>query len=328
MEFSSIIVSISVMAIIIIIGIIIEKKVTLNIEAKQLILFIIVNIALPCIILNGVFNTEITEDVLSRMLMIFLFSMIINCLGMGLGLVISKMFQFDSVKSRKIAILSGMGNTGFIGIPLCANIFGPMGGLLASIFDAGVSFTAFTIGILLLQENRKFSFQNLKALINPPVIAIVSGLAFAIIGFEAPVIVKQLTANLANLAAPLAMLYVGMVIPSIFSEGKKAISFQFMSVPITIKLFILPIMTIILIKGMPIHNLLKEITIIQSAMPTFMLASVLFARYTNGDNRGIVTIIYSTIISLVTIPIITLFAKLWLDDISIVKMVHEVIGLL
>ena len=75
--------------------------------------------------------------------------------------LLAYLFGFRSLKARKMAILAGIGNTGFIGIPLCAQIFGPTGGLLAAIFDAGLDVVVFTLVIMFLQQGEKFiSFAN------------------------------------------------------------------------------------------------------------------------------------------------------------------------
>ncbi|MCL7749365.1 AEC family transporter [Halalkalibacter alkaliphilus] len=314
MNLQSVIASVSVMAIIMIIGFLLERKTKSAIEAKQLIIQILVILAVPSVILNAIFQTEITDKVLSQMGLIFLFSVTINCLGILIGLVVAKIVGFTSLKARQIAVLAGLGNTGFIGIPLCASIFGPMGGLLASIFDAGMSLTAFTVAVLLLQEKMKFSLANFKPLLNPPVIAISFGLLFAISGFEAPSLIKQVSATLAGIAAPLAMLYVGLLIPSIFQKNKDVEKLQIKNValPIFLKLLLMPVVTLLIMKGIPIDSFMKELIIIQSAMPTLTLATVLFVRYSNGDRSGLITVVTSTALSLLTIPVIAFLIQKFL----------------
>ncbi|WP_052144831.1 hypothetical protein [Halalkalibacter okhensis] len=71
MNLQSVIASVSVMAIIMIIGFLLERKTKPAIEAKQIIIQILVTIAVPSVILNAIFQTEITEHVLSQMGLIF-----------------------------------------------------------------------------------------------------------------------------------------------------------------------------------------------------------------------------------------------------------------
>src|SRR5699024_6548504 len=97
-------------------------------------------------------------------------------------------------------------------IPLCAVLLGPEGALYAAIFDAGVDFTIWTIGVLMLQKSKKINLQTFKAMINVPMIAIVIGLSFAYVGVRPPTIFIELTDHLAALAVPLAMFYIGAII--------------------------------------------------------------------------------------------------------------------
>ena len=85
MDISTIFISVSVMALIIFLGILIGSKLKFNYEAKQLLMMIIINIAVPAIIFNGIFNTEISNELLGNMLAIFIISIVLNIIGVGLG---------------------------------------------------------------------------------------------------------------------------------------------------------------------------------------------------------------------------------------------------
>lgn len=308
MEIATILSSVSIMAIIIVIGTIIGKVYGATDESKKLIVLIIINIALPSLVLNGIFSIEINDLILSKMLSIFFMSILFNVIGIGLGWGCAVMFGFRKMNARKIAVLAGLGNTGFIGIPVCASLFGPTGGLLAAIFDAGLDVIVFTLVVMLLNKDGRFSLSGLKVIINMPIIAIVVGLAIAIIGYEPPLLVKNVIATLASLAAPLAMLYIGLLIAS-FLEKKKVISLRFISIPLLMKLLVFPSLMILVLQVIPVTEDLKLVALVQLSMPTFMLATVLFARYDHAEQTAVLTIVYSTIFSLITIPLIAYLAK-------------------
>ncbi|TWI58083.1 AEC family transporter [Halalkalibacter nanhaiisediminis] len=295
--------SVSMMAIIILFGMLIGRRLEINFEAKRLLMMIIINIAVPAIIFNGIFNTKISDELLGNMLAIFIISIVLNMIGIGLGWLVARLFGFRSLKARKIAILAGIGNTGFIGIPLCAQIFGPTGGLLAAIFDAGLDVVVFTLVIMLLQQGEALSLRQFKAVFNIPVMAIMAGIIIAVIGYEPPMIAKELTATLANLAAPLAMIYVGLLIPNFYKQKKKT-SLRFVSIPLVMKLLVFPFMMIALLQVLPLTSEVKQVAFIQVSMPTFMLATVLFARYADDEDTAVMTTVYSTLLSLLTIPFI------------------------
>jgi predicted permease len=310
MEFQTLQQSILIMAVIIGIGSLIGYRQPLTADSRQLVITIIINVAMPCIILDGIFQTAIDSQILTQIFVIFLVSVLLNCLGIFLGWAGARTLPLPAKKRRELAILSGLGNTGFIGLPLCAALFGPKGALLAAVFDAGVDFVLWTVGVMMLQEKGSFSLKGLKTLVNIPMIAIVAGLGSALIGFTPPEPVKQLFGTLAKIASPLAMMYIGMLIP-LFLRGKTQVSLRLLSMPITFKLFLFPLLTAFLLSTFAMDTEISRVALIQVAMPTLTLASILFGRYAADEEMGAMTTVFSTLLALLTIPAVVFMGN-WL----------------
>ncbi|MBB6448398.1 hypothetical protein HNR44_000347 [Geomicrobium halophilum] len=308
MDTATVTLAIATMAVIIILGAGFAFRFPITIEVKQLFMGIIINIAVPSIILNGVFNTELTDEIMQQVLIVFGFSIVFNVFAVFFSFLIGKIFRFQTSMAKKLAILAAFGNSGFIGVPLCATIFGPIGGLLAAVFDAGLDVVLFSVGVYFLQSHGSFDFRHLKAMINAPLIAITAGLLFAISGLNAPVLLQDLTSMLSSIAAPLAMLYIGFLLPPFFQKGQSFI-FPQLWFPISMRLLLIPAISVTVITFLPLDHFLQQIFVILTAMPTFMLATVLFSRYTNVEDTSVMTVIYSTILCLGTIPIVVLFAN-------------------
>lgn len=310
MDIGTVIMAITIMGMIIVFGAVIATKIPITPETKRLIMVVIINIAVPFIILNGVFNTNITDEVFKQVFIVFGASVIFNSAATMIAIAIGRLLHFELSLTKKLALLAAIGNTGFIGVPLCATLFGPIGGLLAAVFDAGLDFVLFSLGIYLLQSNGHFQFKQLKALLNMPLLAIITGLLYVLSGFEAPIFLKQLSSMLAGLAAPLAMLYIGFLLPPFFRK-EQTLFYRELWYPLVMKLLVFPLLTILTMTIFSLDPFLKQLLVILTAMPTFMLASVLFSRYLNEENQAVVTTVYSTLLSLLTIPLITLIAT-WL----------------
>src|SRR5699024_2240188 len=144
----------------------------------------IINTGMPAIILSSIFKVEIDQAMFRKILLVLVISVVINMIGILIGLI-SSYFLHDHNRVES-AVLSGLGNTGFIGIPLCAVLFGPEGALFAAIFDAGVDLVIWSFGVTLLNSKEKFSLKSLKEIINVPFIAIILGLLLAIIVYQLP----------------------------------------------------------------------------------------------------------------------------------------------
>lgn len=141
MEVTSVILAISTMGIIIVFGALIALKISITAEMKNILMMIILNLAVPFIILNGVFNTKITDVIFQQVFLVFGISIVFNAGGIILTLVLGRLLHLNQPK--QLALLAALGNTGFIGIPLSATLFGPLGGLLAAVFDAGLDVVLF-----------------------------------------------------------------------------------------------------------------------------------------------------------------------------------------
>lgn len=311
MEFETLTQSILIMAVIIGIGSLIGYRQPLTADSRQLVITIIVNVAMPCIILDGIFQTPIDSNTLTQIFSIFIISILLNCLGILIGWTGARTLPLSAKKRREIAILSALGNTGFIGLPLCAALFGPKGALLAAIFDAGVDVVLWTVAVMMLQEKGAFSLKGLKTIINIPMIAIVIGLGSAMIGFAPPEPVKQLFGTLSKLASPLAMMYIGMLLP-MFMRNKPQVSLPLLSMPIAMKLFVFPLLTAFLLSAFSVDKDISSVTLIQVAMPTLTLASILFSRYKADEEMGAMTTVFSTLLALLTIPAVVLMGNWFL----------------
>src|SRR5699024_2102041 len=302
MEISVVVQSIMLIALMIFLGAILSRTFPFNDDTRQMFISLIVNVAMPSIILSSIFNVDITKDSFKLIVIVFILSIVINLTGIGLGGLFARIFYPRSKKKAELAILSGLGNTGFIGIPLCAVLFGPEGALYAAIFDAGVDFTIWTFGVFLLQKEKKFRFGMLKEMINIPMIAIVLGLTAAFFQVKPPVIFVELFDYLAALAAPLAMFYIGTIIMNI-SRSRVSSATRQMWIPILVKLFIVPISVAFFVLYIQAEVLVIQTILIQSMMPTITLASILFAKFSADEEMGAMTTVVSTLIALLTIPL-------------------------
>ncbi|MEK4426879.1 AEC family transporter [Solibacillus sp. FSL K6-1523] len=307
--------SIFLIALLIFLGSIVARFYVFNEDTKKMYITLITNVAMPSIILSSIFSVEIDQKMVKTLGLIFVFSIIINLIGLLIGFLATIIFKKYTARSIEVAILSAFGNTGFIGIPLCAVLFGPEGALYAAIFDAGVDFTIWTFGVYFLQQEKRFSFGLLKSMVNLPLIAIVLGLLIAVSGIQVPILVTEFTGTLAALAVPLAMFYIGATVNTIRSARVRISYFEVM-VPVFIKLVLLPLIVVFIINVNNLKGLLINVIIIQSMMPALTLSSVLFAKYSRDYKMGALVTIVSTIASLLIIPVMLYFINEYLIHLS------------
>lgn len=294
--------SVSIMGVMILIGMLLRRNRPLSIETQGMLIQIIVNVALPCIILSSIFNFKMDGAMFKLVLLTFFGAAALNTVALLLSWALGKSLGYEARRARQVSIISSLGNTGFIGIPLCAILFGPKGALLAAVFDAGMDFVLWSLGIFMLQKDSKFSFASLKAMLNIPMMAIVLGLGLGFVQFEAPQFLIALTTMLANVASPLAMIYIGLLVPGMWPKIRSMSKQQF-RMPLLFKLFGVPVLAILMVKLFDLDLTLAQVILVQATMPTIALASIVFYKYDGDVDLAAATTIVSTLLALVTIPI-------------------------
>lgn len=304
MEMEPLLTTIFVMGAMIAIGALIGKRLPLTHDSRQLMITLIVNVGLPCIILHGLFQLPMDRELLLQIFIVFGLAFLLSCLGALLGFCAARLQGVSVKKACEMAIVSGFGNTGTIGLPLCAALFGPKGAVLAAVFDAGMDTCLWTLGVMLLQEKRQFTLAGLKSLVNIPMIAIVLGLVLAALGLTPPAApIKQLTATLAAIASPMAMIYIGMLLFEYLRE-KRPLAIARMGTPLSIKLAVYPILAALLVTILPLSPEIVQVVLVQVAMPTIAIAPIVFARYGADEELAAMMTVFSTLLSLVTIPLV------------------------
>lgn len=302
MDFSTVFSSVMVMGSTIVVGILLSRAVNFGDDARQLLMTIIINVAMPCIILHSIFQFPMNDGVFKLVLITFIFSVVINLLGLIIGWLSAKLSGVSPQRAKEMAVLSGFGNTAVIGVPLCATLFGPKGALLAAVFDAGLDFTIWTAGVMLLQKNTAPSLRSLKAMINIPMAAVVVGLTMGYLQIQPPPLILTVTGNLAGLTSPLAMIYIGLLVPSLWAK-LTAIPKLHLGVPIFVKLLVLPVVATLILSLLTPDKAIAQVVLVQASMPTITIASILFTKYQGDVELGAAGTVFATIISLITIPI-------------------------
>ena len=300
--------SVSIMGAMVLIGTLLRRNYAFTPDVQRMLITLIVNIGLPSIILASIFNFELDSDLLTLVFLTFGLSVALNITGIVIARSIARLRGVPKAAANEIAITATLGNTAFIGIPLCAILLGAKGALLAAVFDAGLDFVMWTVAVFLLQSGQTFSLKSLRAMINIPMMAIVTGMTLGLLQFEASDFLKQLTKTLAAIASPLGMIYIGLLVPDLWHK-LRTLKFGRLSFGIIFKIIIFPLGVLGILLMLPIDSLVAKVIIIQATMPTLTLASVLFQRYDADVNFGTAMTIVSVILSLITIPLMVYLAS-------------------
>ena len=253
------------------------------------------NFGTPALVIFALTAGGVTFEVFKE----FFFYALILLSAFGIiGLIFLIVMKKDYIRELPTFILP---NTGNMGIPICLFAYGEMGMGIAAAISSLVVLLHFTLNIFLAK--RAFDFQTIFK--SPAFYAIIITVLFLYI--EQPV--PQFVMNTVMLLA------YGMIVMILMSLGvaltqMKVFSFKDAVITSTGRVILGPIIGFILVKIFGLTGVSAGVILIQSSMPSAILCYLVASMYSPKiivDNISS-TIVVSTIMSLVTIPITLFFA--------------------
>ena len=263
----------------------------------------VLNISLPAMILLTVPKLPVTDALIFPIVGHW----VLYAINIGLILLVSKILNFKRTITGVLVVVSCLGNTAFLGIPVTETFFGSEAVPYAVLYDqlgSGFAFL-FTVGVLLpiFKGGEITSIKNiLKSLaVFPPFWALVIGLIG--IKFPLPSLFDGLILSLSKTLIPCAMVAVGfqMKFKLNLTQVKPLI------VGLGIKLIIIPIVALLGFSLIGSDHLSVNVSIIQSGMPPMVTAGALAI---NEDLEGDIAaglVGYGLFLSFITIPILHYF---------------------
>ena len=226
-----------------------------------------------------------------------------------LTIVIMKLLKFSRVLINTFAICIFFGNVSYLGYPVVMSVFPERESELSIIISIYVM-VLFTLGIGWLEysKNRKLNLYRLliKFITNPFIIAIVLGLIFIFFDIKTPVYIKRALEIMKASASPVVLIALGIFIFRRIDLKKVAVPVISLSI---LKLVVVPLIYITILYFFGDMDRFN-VSVIESAMP---LAITPFALSSIYDlDREIIgnSIVLSTLISMVTLPMFINLTKI------------------
>ena len=252
------------------------------------------NIGTPAMIFYTVTTTGITLEIFINY---FIYAIMMIGGFAVIGLVLLFFLKKDLSMELPPLILP---NTGNMGVPICLFAYGTQGLGVASAVASVIILFHFTLGVFLAKK--KFSFEILIK--SPPVYAIIVSVFFLYFQIKTPIFLENTTFLLTYATIFLVLMSLGIALTRFKFSMKDSIIMSLCRVLIG------PIIAYSIIYYFKLSGLAAGVLLIQSAMPSAILNYLVGSMYSPKkvvDNIAS-TIVISTLISFITIPIVVFFA--------------------
>lgn len=192
-------------------------------------------------------------------------------------------------------------NCGFMGFPLAKSVFGDEGVIYASIFNMVFNIFVWTYGVMLFSEVK--DFDGIKKLIkNPGILASIIGIIIMVFSIKLPLVLLDSIKMVGGITTPLSMLIIGSLLAR--AQIKKLIVDACLYYTSLIKLIIIPAvlyLTSILFKE---NTIVIKTLILMVAMPAGAMTTLFAEKFNSNKEYSALIVSFTTILSVITIPII------------------------
>ena len=287
------------------IGYICGKKQILSKEAIAGITDLVLFIVTPSVIIHT-FQREFDAALLEGLLFALIAAVGIHLLNILLAKLVIRHEKTEREKVMRCCIV--FSNCGFMALPLQSALLGDLGVFYGAAYIAVFNVFAWSYGLISM-SNDKSGLSVKSILLNPGVSGVVIGLIFFLGSIQLPEIIAKPVEYIASLNTPLPMLVIGYHLSTAsFVEYKKDMKFY---ITLLSRLLIAPIITLF---GLLVFGLKGDLLIscmISASTPVAAL-TVMFAHRFGQDSKIAVSLASaSTILSIVTLPLIVGFAQLF-----------------
>lgn len=190
-------------------------------------------------------------------------------------------------------------NVGFMGIPVVESVYGATGVAMVSMFILSFNLMFYSYGVMLISDSMHF---DPKALKNPCIFAALGALFFALTGLRLPQPLNVALTSLGAMNTPLAMLVIGASL--CHSDIRAALTNPRLYKIGLARMLIIPVITLFVIRLLPIRPMLAGVTVIMAAMPVAGNCALLSDMYTPDDTAASHAVIITTLMSAATLPLI------------------------
>ena len=252
------------------------------------------NIGTPAMIFYTVTTTGIT---LSIFVSYFFYALLMIGGFAIIGLILLFFLKKDLSMELPPLILP---NTGNMGIPICLFAYGTVGLGVASAIASVIILFHFTLGVFLAKK----SFSLDVVIKSPPVYAIIISILFLYFQIKTPLFLENTTFLLTYATIFLVLMSLGIALTRFKFSLKDSIILSLCRVILG------PVIAFIIIYNFDLSGFAAGVLLIQSAMPSAILNYLVGSMYSPKKVVDSIasTIVVSTLMSFITIPIVVFFA--------------------
>ncbi|MDO5377172.1 MAG: AEC family transporter [Clostridia bacterium] len=289
----------ALMFVYIVIGVIISKTRTPKPEGRSSYIGLLINVTLPCMIVNA-FNQEVSVEELIAAGHAMLLSAACCIAAWGAGKLL---WRREPAERRAVLEFATMfSNAGNAGLPIVSLVFGAKGVFYASFYLIPIRVLMWTLGVSLFVGGQRQS--RLKTLLlNPSLLAVFVGLPLMLAPFELPSVLAEAIGNVGAMTGPLSMMIIGA---SLADMNPREMAERDAFLLSFVRLIAMPLLAMACMRLLGVETLLWQVAVTLLAMPAASNTAILAEMYGRDHAFAAKCVFVSTVLSFITVPCLTL----------------------
>lgn len=290
----------------ILVGFVIGEKGWFDDKSRGLLAKLVTQVALPCYMLYTITQRFTAADLL-KMLPALQFPALSMVVLLGIATGVARIFAVRQDRRGLFISMFFNSNTIFVGLPINQALFGDDSIPYVLIYYMCNTTFFWTLGTYLIQRDGEGEAQfdlktSLKKVFSPPLMGFLLGLVLVMLQIKLPAFLASDLQYLGNLTTPLSMIFIGL---SVSHVGVKQLVLGKDQLLILLGRFVVaPLLMATIVYWVPLPSLMKQVFIIQSAMPVMTNAPVVARLYGADSDYAAVMVTETTLATMVVIPIL------------------------
>jgi len=292
-----------VLFVLIALGFLCGKTKIIDEHGSKVITDLVLYFVTPCVIINA-FQREFDMTMLIKLLVSALCSAAILFVSVILAEVLYRKRDRDKACIYKFATV--FSNCGFMSLPLQQALLGDEGVFYGATFVALFNIFVWSYGLITM-KGAPDKGSVVKVLANPGIIGTIVGIILFVCSVTLPDMVAQPISYMSALNTPVPMIIIGFYL----SRAKLMTAFTdlWAYVSMALRLIVLPLMALFVLYICNIRGTMLVSLIIATAAPVAAITTMMSAKYNHDTELSVSLVSASTLLSLVTMPLIVSLAQ-------------------
>lgn len=295
---------VSILYLIAAVGFVADKAKVFRKEDSKKVIDLLFNIVLPIAVIRTFMTMEYTAEHIKGLFIALLCATATHIFGIVVATLVFRK-RYDPMERGIYRYGTVFSNAAFLALPLANSVIGSEGIFYCAVYVGMFNVIAFTYGIFEI-SGHKAKIDLKKLILNPGSMSVLIGIPLFLLQLDIPYFISYPMELVGGINSPLAMIVFGTFLAN--SDFKQIIIKKELYLVSFLRLILIPVCMLGIFRLCGVSGDLLAAMIISSSAPTATNTAMYAAKYDNNAELGSGIAAQSSILSIITMPVIVALA--------------------